>query len=173
MGQPSTVSQPGGVPPKGCGPPSYHCHCCPPRMFQATFQSWMNLVVSPQTPLWANLSSTKETMDQSSTFSVVSPKILWAKSPPKVVVSPTKKTQPITGQPSPQFLKSLRPIVLCFSFTSTYVGWSASKTCFGVAVARRPRGPLDVPIVEDDEGRLGVGGQDGLEGVALQEGRRR
>lgn len=53
------------------------------------------------------------------------------------------------------------------------MGRGASETCFSVTVTRRPGSPLDIPIVEDDEGRLGVGGQDGLEGVALQKGRRR
>ena len=51
------------------------------------------------------------------------------------------------------------------------MGRSASETCFGITVACHPRSPLDIPIVEDDEGRLGVGGQDGLEGVALRKGK--
>lgn len=48
------------------------------------------------------------------------------------------------------------------------MGRGPSKACFGVTTTRCPRGPLDVLIVEDDEGRLGVGGQGGLEGVPLR-----
>lgn len=80
-----------------------------------------------------------------------------------------KKTLPVNVLPH----SSAHPFSLCFSFNPTYVGRGASETCFSVTVTRRPGSPLDIPIVEDDEGRLGVGGQDGLEGVALQKGRRR
>lgn len=47
------------------------------------------------------------------------------------------------------------------------MGWGPSEARFGITTARRPRGPLDVLVVEDDEGRLGVGGQGSLEGVPL------
>ena len=54
-----------------------------------------------------------------------------------------------------------------FPFSPTYVGRGASKASFGVTAARHPRGPLDVLVVEDDEGCVGVGGEGGLEGVPL------
>lgn len=53
------------------------------------------------------------------------------------------------------------------------MGWSPTKPCFRVPIACCPRSPLDIPVVEDDEGPLGVGGEDGLEGVALQKERGR
>lgn len=143
-----------------------------PKMVEDDFQSWMNLVASPKTimgqPIFGIIFYQKNYGPKSYLQWVFSQKTLWAKVLPSANLVLSQKTLPVNILPHP----SAHPFSLCFSFNPTYVGRGASETCFSVTVTCRPGSPLDIPIIEDDEGHIGVGGQDGLEGVALQKGRR-